>query len=224
MAFINPDMVLFDLDGTLVDSVPDMAWSVDTMLDLIGLPRCGEQKIRQWIGDGLENLIKSALTGDMHTEPDSSLFDEAFRLFLDIYADNTCRATCVYDGVETALDYLRTNKYKLGCVTNKREQFTCRILEALDIKNHFGIVISGDTLPRKKPDPLPLFHAAEFFNAKPANSLMVGDSVNDITAARAAGLHVICVSYGYNHGRDIREAAPDAVIDSLAQLPILLTA
>ena len=224
MTLTNPDMVLFDLDGTLVDSVPDMAWSVDTMLESIGLPVCGEDKIRHWIGDGLENLIKCALTNAMHTEPDRFLFDKALHLFLDIYAENSCRATRIYDGVESGLDYLKRKKYRLGCVTNKREQFTCRILEALDIKNHFGIVISGDTLPRKKPDPLPLFHAAEFFNAKPANSLMIGDSVNDITAARAAGLHVICVSYGYNHGRDIREAAPDAVIDSLAQRPILLTA
>ena len=224
MAFIKPDMVLFDLDGTLVDSVPDMAWSVDTMLDLIGLPRCGEQKIRQWIGDGLENLVKCALTDGMHSNPDLSLFDNALRIFLDIYADNTCRATCIYDGVEIGLDYLRKNSYRLGCVTNKREQFTSRILEELGINNHFDIVIAGDTLPRKKPDPLPLLHAAEFLNAKPENSLMVGDSVNDIIAARAAGIRIICVSYGYNHGRDIREAGPDAVVDSLAQLPAVITA
>lgn len=224
MDLINPDMVLFDLDGTLVDSVPDMAWSVDAMLNLIGLPGCGEQKIRHWIGDGLENLIKRALTNDMHTEPDPSLFEKAFRLFLDIYADNTCRATCIYDGVATGLDYLRKHKYRLGCVTNKREQFTRRILEVLGINNHFDIVISGDTLPRKKPDPLPLLHAADFFSANPENSLLVGDSINDITAARAAGFRVFCVTYGYNHGRDIRDAAPDAVIDSIAQLPALLTA
>lgn len=223
MDLITPDMVLFDLDGTLVDSVPDLAWSVDAMLELIGLPRCGEQKIRLWIGDGLENLIKGALTGGPDAEPDPSLFEKAFRIFLDIYAENTCRASCIYEGVETGLGYLRKNKYRLGCVTNKREQFTCSILETLGINNHFDIIIAGDTLPRKKPDPLPLLHAAEFLNARPENSLMVGDSVNDVTAARAAGFQVICVSYGYNHGRDIREAAPDAVIDSLAQLPSLLT-
>ena len=224
MELINPDMVLFDLDGTLVDSVPDMAWSVDAMLDSIGLPGCGEQKIRHWIGDGLENLIKRALTDNMHTDLDPSLFEKAFRLFLDIYAANTCRATCIYDGVVSGLDYLKKHKYRLGCVTNKREQFTRRILEVLCINNRFEIVISGDTLPRKKPDPLPLLHAADFFNAKPENSLLVGDSINDITAARAAGFRVICVSYGYNHGHDIRDAAPDAVIDSIAELPSLLTA
>lgn len=224
MTLTNPDMVLFDLDGTLVDSVPDMAWSVDTMLESIGLPVCGEDKIRHWIGDGLENLIKCALTNAMHTEPDRFLFDKALHLFLDIYAENSCRATRIYDGVESGLDYLKRKKYRLGCVTNKREQFTCRILDTLGIKDHFEIVIAGDTLPRKKPHPLPLLHAADFFCARPEYSLMVGDSVNDIAAARAAGFRIICVSYGYNHGCDIREAGPDAVVDSLARLPDLLTA
>jgi phosphoglycolate phosphatase len=224
MALINPELVLIDLDGTLVDSVPDMVWSVDTMLDMIGLSGRGEQKIRQWIGDGLENLIKCALTDDMHTEPDPELFNKAFPLFLELYADNTCRNTCIYDGVEIGLDYLKKNNYRLGCVTNKREQFTYRILETLDMYNIFDIIIAGDTLPKKKPDPLPLLHAAGLFNVKPENALMIGDNVNDITAARAAGFQIICVSYGYNQGRDIRDAGPDAVVDSLAQLPDLLNA
>lgn len=222
MTLINPDMVLFDLDGTLVDSVPDMAWSIDKMLDSIGLPPCGELKIRHWIGDGLENLIKSSLTNGSPAEPDPGLFEKAFRLFLDIYSDNSCRSTYIYDGVENGLDYLKKNKYRVGCVSNKREQFTREILETLGIGENFEIIIGGDTLPRKKPDPLPLLYAADFFNARPENSLMIGDSVNDINAARAAGFRIICVSYGYNHGRDIRESGPDAVVDSLESLQELL--
>lgn len=224
MTLINPDMVLFDLDGTLVDSVPDMAWSIDSMLDLIGLPPCGEQKVRHWIGDGLENLIKCSLTNGLDTEPEPGLFEKAFRLFLDIYSDNSCRSTYIYEGVENGLDYLKKNRYRLGCVSNKREQFTRGILETLGIGENFEIIIGGDTLPRKKPDPLPLLYAAEFFNVRPENSLMIGDSVNDINAARAAGFRIICVSYGYNHGRDIRKSGPDAVVDSLERLPELLIA
>jgi phosphoglycolate phosphatase len=92
------------------------------------------------------------------------------------------------------------------------------MLEALEMASHFGLVVCGDTLGRQKPDPAPLLHAAGFFKVRPAEALMVGDSVNDIQAARAAGIPVVCVSYGYNHGHDIRQAGPDAVIDSLAEL------
>ncbi len=221
MALSKPDMVLFDLDGTLVDSVPDLAYSIDHMLEELGIPARGEQKIRDWVGNGLEKLVKRALTDDMDAEPDTNLFDQAYALFMKIYNDNACLDTQFYDGVKTGLDYLSRNKYKVGCVTNKREKFTHIILKELGIFDSFGIVISGDTLSRKKPDPLPLLHAAEFFQVKPENSLMIGDSTSDVKAARAAGFQILCVSYGYNHGRDIREAEPDMVIDSLAELPIL---
>jgi len=107
-------------------------------------------------------------------------------------------------------------------VTNKAAQFTEPLLRDLGIAGFFPIVISGDTLPKKKPDPLPLLHAADFFGVAPSAALMIGDSISDVKAARAAGFQIICMSYGYNHGQDIREAHPDAVIDSMAELPQLL--
>jgi phosphoglycolate phosphatase len=107
-------------------------------------------------------------------------------------------------------------------VTNKQSQFTNIVLETLGIQNAFGIVISGDTLAKKKPDPLPLLHAAEHFGVSASKALMVGDSVNDVSAARAAGFQILCVSYGYNHGQDIRLANPDLVIDSLAEFSNIL--
>jgi phosphoglycolate phosphatase len=107
-------------------------------------------------------------------------------------------------------------------VTNKAAQFTEPLLEDLGVRGFFEIVISGDTLPQKKPDPAPLLHAAEHFGVSPSEALMVGDSVSDVKAARAAGFAIVCMSYGYNHGRDIREAKPDAVIDSLVQIKGLL--
>ena len=110
----------------------------------------------------------------------------------------------------------------MGCITNKAAAFTEPLLKDLAIYDYFQIVVSGDTLPVKKPDPLPLLHAAQFFRVEPSGALMVGDSISDVKAARAAGFQVVCVSYGYNHGQDIRDAHPDAVIDSLAQLSTLL--
>ena len=91
----------------------------------------------------------------------------------------------------------------------------------MDLDKHFSLVISGDTLARKKPDPLPLLHAARYFAIPPEQGLLIGDSANDVKAARAAGLRIVCVSYGYNHGNDIRDSRPDAVIDSMAELPML---
>lgn len=219
MALTRTEMVLLDVDGTLVDTVPDLACSVDTMLQEIGLPQRGEDKIRNWVGNGIETLVKRALTDDDDGEPDTALFERAFPLFMDIYADNAARHSRFYPGVEDGMHYLKAAGYKLGCVTNKRTRFTEILLQTLGIYNDFGIVICGDTLPRRKPDPLPLLHAAEYFSVSPAVSLMVGDSINDVGAARAAGFNILCVSYGYNRGMDINAANPDAVVDSLAELP-----
>jgi len=222
MSLNIPEMVLFDLDGTLIDTVPDLAYSVDTMLQEIDLPTHGEKKVRTWVGNGIDRLVKRALTNDFNAEPEAKLFDKAFPLFLEIYSDNVCQRSQFYDGVNEVLNYLKENNFKLGCVTNKREQFTHTLLKSLGLFDDFGIVIAGDTLARKKPDPLPLLHAAEHFGVTPASSLMVGDSRNDVNAARAAGFQVVCVSYGYTLGEDIREANPDIVIDSLAELPRLI--
>ena len=128
----------------------------------------------------------------------------------------------MYDGVREGLDYLEASGYQLGCVTNKAAQFTIPLLNDLGVHDDFDIVICGDTLPKKKPDPLPLLHAAEHFNVTPENSLMIGDSISDVKAARAAGFQIVCMSYGYNHGEDIRNYDPDLVIDSMAELKGIL--
>lgn len=117
---------------------------------------------------------------------------------------------------------LKSANYRLGCVTNKAARFTEPLLKDLGVYDDFSIIISGDTLTKKKPDPAPLLHAAKYFGCEPANAMMVGDSVSDVAAARAAGFQIVCMSYGYNHGVDIREAAPDAVIDTLTEIIPLL--
>ena len=219
---IDPEMILIDVDGTLVDSVPDLAYCVDEMMKAIGRPAHGEARVRDWVGNGVERLVRRALVGQLEGEPPDEDFDRAYPLFLDLYAENTSKRSLLYPGIRDGLDYLKSRGYALGCVTNKAARFTLPLLEDLGVRDYFGLVVAGDSLPRKKPDPLPLLHSAEHFGVDPARALMIGDSVSDVRAARAAGFAIVCMSYGYNHGRDIREAEPDAVIDSLVEIAGLL--
>lgn len=222
MKLNRPAMVLIDVDGTLVDSVPDLAYCVDEMMARLGRSAHGEAMVRNWVGNGVERLVRRALVGQLEGEPSDEDFSAAYPIFLDLYAQNTSLRSVLYPGVIEGLDYLEGQGYALGCVTNKAAQFTIPLLTDLGIHDRFGIVVSGDTLPVKKPDPRPLLYAAEHFGVAPTDALMIGDSRSDVTAARAAGFQIVCMSYGYNHGEDIRDYAPDAVIDSMAELPGLL--
>jgi len=218
----NPKMILIDVDGTLVDSVPDLAYCVDEMMQAIGRPAYGEERVRDWVGNGVERLVRRALIGQLDGEPADEDFQRAYPIFLDLYAENTSKRSLLYPGIQEGLEWLKSKGFTLGCVTNKAAQFTLPLLRDLEVSDYFGLVVAGDTLPKKKPDPLPLLHAAEHFGVSPADSLMIGDSVSDVKAARAAGFTIVCMSYGYNHGQDIREANPDAVIDSLVEIEGLL--
>lgn len=224
MNLLKPEMILIDVDGTLVDSVPDLAYCVDEMMKQMDRPPYGEDMVRNWVGNGVERLVRRALIGQLDGEPDEVDFEKAYPIFLELYTENTSKRSVLYPGISEGLDFLQAAGYRLGCVTNKAAQFTIPLLKDLGIYAYFEIVISGDTLAKKKPDPLPLLHAAEYFAAEPANALMIGDSQSDVKAARAAGFRIICMSYGYNHGEDIREYKPDAVIDSMAEIKGLLEA
>jgi len=211
-------MVLIDLDGTLVDSVPDLSWAVDETMTALGLPVRGEAKVRAWVGNGVPRLIERALVDDIDGSPTEALYAKAHPIFMAHYAASPSKLSQLYPNVTVGLDWLKSQKIQLGCVTNKDAQFTLPILKNLGIRDYFDIVISGDTLPVKKPDPTPLLHGAHFFGVPVEHAMMIGDSINDVKASRAAGFSIICMSYGYNHGVDIRTAEPDAVIDSFAEL------
>ena len=133
----KPEMILIDVDGTLVDSVPDLAYCVDEMMKKLGMPVHGESKVRDWVGNGVERLTRRALIGQLDGEPDDALFEKAYPIFLELYAENTCVRSCLYPGVKEGLAYLKTEGYKLGCVTNKDSQFTLPILRALGIHDDF---------------------------------------------------------------------------------------
>jgi len=214
----NPKLIMIDVDGTLVDSVPDLSYCVDEMMKALNKKPCGEEKVREWVGNGVPKLVERALTGDLDKAPNAPDYERAYPIFLELYAENTAKRSCLYDGVREGLDYLKSRGYLIGCVTNKAEQFTLPLLKTLGIFDDFSIVISGDTLAKKKPDPLPLLYSAEHFGIMPEECLMLGDSVSDVSASRAAGFAIICMSYGYNHGRDIANENPDLVIDSMVEL------
>lgn len=214
----RPNLILFDLDGTLVDSAPDLADSVNAMLAQLGRPPCREDQVRAWVGNGTARLLGRALVGSLAGDADPDLVAAALPVFMAAYAERTLVRTMPYPGALDCLAALAQAGHPLGCVTNKAARFTEPVLRGLGLRDHFGLVLSGDSLPEMKPHPLPLLHAAAHFGAVPEDCLLVGDSVTDVQAARAAGFGIACMSHGYNHGQDIREAGPDVVLDHLLDL------
>lgn len=211
--------MLFDLDGTLVHSAPDLAAALNLMLKEMGRPEQPTERVAGWIGNGMARLVKRGLTGEIDGEPDVELFERGLSSFKRHYAANLTARTRPYPGAIETLATLRSDGFALGCVTNKSESFSRPLLDRLGLMQYLQVVIGGDTVTTRKPDPLPLRHACEEVGVPPARAVMVGDSAADINAARAAGMPVIAVSYGYNQGRNVRELNPDWVVDSLAELP-----
>jgi phosphoglycolate phosphatase len=218
MVIQKPELVLIDVDGTLVDSVPDLALAINLMMQDIDLPPRSAEAVLNWVGNGIETLVHRALCNQLNGLADEVIFARAMPIFFDHYARVNGTRSTLFTGVGEGLDYLQKQSYRLGCVTNKARAFTMPLLDILGISKYFEVIICGDDLSVKKPDPLPLLTAARSVDADPTRSLMIGDSVSDVRAARAAGFQVICMSYGYNHGEDIRSHNPDAVINSLVEL------
>ena len=217
----RPRFVMLDLDGTLVDSAPDLCYCVDRTLEAFGRPPAGEAKVRRWIGDGSEALLRRALGGSGAGGGKGAVLRPALDHFDVLYARHTSVRTRLFPGVRAGLDYLEAKGVILACVTNKAERHTRTLLADLGLRHRFAMVVGGDTCARRKPDPGPLRHALARLGFPAGAALLIGDSENDVRAARAAGVPVVCVSYGYNHGRNIREAGPDALIDSFDRLPAL---
>lgn len=222
------DMIAIDLDGTLVDTIGDIHAAVVRMQDELGMPPSTDAEVRDWIGNGMENLVHRALTGSMDGEAPAPLFERALPRFIAASDALNGTTATLYPGVEAALDALAASGVPLVCVTNKSGRFSRPLLASLGIADRFVHHIAGDDVPAKKPDPAALLEAARRCAASPARSLMVGDSVSDIRAARTAGLAVIAVSYGYNHGQSVRglrgSLRPDAVIDRFGDLPATIRA
>ena len=207
--------VTIDLDGTLADTIPDLAAAANMMLCELQRPALDVELIRTFVGKGIPKLVERSLAGSIAGGASAGQMARAQPLFERCYAEVNGRHSVMYPGVGEGLEALRAMRLPLACVTNKSGRFTAPLLDHLGIARHFEQVIAGDTLPQKKPDPAPLLHACRGFGIAPREMPMIGDSVNDAHAARAAGCPVFCVPYGYNEGRDVRELDVDAIVPSL---------
>ena len=219
-----PRLVAFDLDGTLVDSVPDLAWAIDRMLEQLGRSPAGVDKVRHWVGNGTEKLVarailqQSANSSAAATVVQADELADAVGIFRDYYRQHLYCDSTLYDGVAKSLENLRDSGCVLTVITNKPKEFAQPLLSGLNIDTYFQRIWGGNCVPYKKPHPQPLLECALHFNLQPRQCLMVGDSVNDVQAARAAGYPIAAVSYGYNQGIAIAETDPDVVIDDLQEL------
>ena len=212
-----PQLIIFDLDGTLVDSVPDLAAAVDSALNSYGLPCVGEERVRLWVGNGAQALVERALRFVMPKCSDDMCV-QVLDAFLASYANYLADKSCLYIGVDEALRYFKEQGVPMAIVTNKPIAFVGPLLEGLGIAPFFSSVLGGDSLLAKKPDPLPLNTLLAKYRVQPEKALMVGDSVSDLLAARSAGCAIVLVSYGYNHGKSVYELGADKVISSLIEL------
>ncbi|TFH10321.1 MAG: phosphoglycolate phosphatase [Nitrosomonadales bacterium] len=208
-------VVMIDLDGTLLDTAGDLAVAANIMLRELGMAELPLATIQSYIGKGIQNLVKKSLAKSLDNEPDAELLSQAMVIYEQEYAKNLCINTRPYPRVVDGLIAMKEAGFQLGCITNKSEAFTLPLLHATRLLNYFDIILSGDSLPKKKPDPMPLQHACKFFGILSHEMLLIGDSINDTEAARAAGCYIFCVPYGYNEGRDVLELDCDAVISSI---------
>ncbi|TXH86650.1 MAG: phosphoglycolate phosphatase [Rhodoferax sp.] len=222
--------ILLDLDGTLVDTLDDFVLALQAMLDALGAPWChyriARAQVEPLVGKGSENLVTQTLdlvqqalgvvTEDMSEQ--QALLEQAIRLYLACYRDINGRQARVYDGVREALEHWKRQAVPMACVTNKPTRYARDLLERVGLASCFQVVVGGDAVARKKPDPMPLLEACRQLGVVPHQALMVGDSSNDAQAARAAGCPVVLVDYGYNHGEPVQTAGADAVVGTLQAL------
>jgi phosphoglycolate phosphatase len=214
--------VMVDLDGTLLDTIHDLANAANDMLREMGYAPLPVETEKSFVGKGLHNLIRRCLAAAAGGEPGAALFERAVPVYEEAYLADLAVHTRPFPGVVEGLDALRGAGFPLACVTNKAGRFTRPLLEHTGLAPYFQLVLAGDTLPRKKPDPLPLLHASRHFGVEPRELLLIGDSLNDAQAARAAGCPVFCVPYGYNEGADVRSLDCDAIVGSLLEASALI--
>lgn len=207
--------VAFDLDGTLVDSIGDLAASCNAMRQALDLPLLEESVLLSFVGDGIGRMVHRALTNDHESLAEQSLWEKGFALFVRHYMEHLTDRTRPYPQVEDTLGLLKTLHLPLAVITNKSERFAAMILRQLGLEDEFSLLIGGDTLPEKKPHALPLLHACENFGIAPEHLLMVGDSRNDILAAKNAGCVSCGVMFGYGRMEELirqPETTPDFTV------------
>ena len=218
---MNKQLLIFDFDGTLIDSVPDLADATNAMLTTLGKDTYPIETIRNWIGNGSRLLVERALVGKVEVA-DGELTvgeaDHAEQIFFEAYRNLSGSKTVAYPDVDDGLKKLHAAGYTLALVTNKPIRFVPKILQSFGWQDLFSEVMGGDSLPVKKPDPTPLLHVCETLNVSVNQAVMIGDSRNDMLAGQNANMDTLGLSYGYNYGQDIRELNPTEAFDHFADL------
>jgi len=218
---MDKQLLIFDFDGTLINSVPDLADATNAMLNTLGKTPYPLNSIRNWVGNGSRMLVERALVGKIEVlegELAKEAVDHAEQVFFDAYKNISGSKTVAYPDVDSGLRKLQAAGYKLALVTNKPIRFVPKILQAFGWQDIFSEVLGGDSLSSKKPDPAPLLHVCETLNVNPEQAVMIGDSRNDILAGQNANMDTLALSYGYNYGQDIRELNPTEAFDDFSAL------
>ena len=218
---MDKQLLIFDFDGTLIDSVPDLGDATNTMLTTLGKETYPISTIRNWVGNGSKVLVERALVGKIEVlegELTVEETDHAEQVFFDAYKNLSGSKTVAYPDVDSGLRKLKAAGFTLALVTNKPIRFVPKILQSFGWQDLFSEVLGGDSLPVKKPDPAPLLHVCEALNVTPDQAVMIGDSRNDILAGQNANMDTLGLSYGYNYGQDIRELNPTEAFDDFAAL------
>lgn len=211
------DAVLFDLDGTLLDTIPDLHEAARRMLDELGEPTRTMDEVIRFVGRGIPNLVERCLT-DGRAPRDARVLAAAVAVFRRHYGVVNGHSTRMYEGVAETLAAMQAQGIRMACTTNKAADFTLPLLDHMGLAGFFGCVVSGDTLPVKKPDPAPLLHACDALGVSPTRALMVGDSANDALAAQAAGIPVLLMTYGYSEGRAMDTIECDGLVSAFPEL------
>jgi len=213
---------IIDLDGTMLDTMPDFHVALNGMRADLGLAPITQEAITPMVGKGSENLIRSVLARDFDAAAVDARFEEAMASYQRHYLAINGQFSVLFDGVIAGLEAMRANGLRLACVTNKPISFTTPLLALKGLADFFDVVYGGDSLAQKKPHPLPLLTVCRDFDLAPACVVAIGDSSNDAEAARAAGCPVLTVPYGYNHGRPVQEIDSDGIVDSLLSAAALI--
>ncbi len=215
--------VIVDLDGTMLDTVPDFHVAINAMRAEFGLAAISQDRIQDMVGKGSENLIRGVLALDFDAAGAEQRFPAAMEAYQRHYLAINGNHSALYDGVLAGLDAMRAMGLRMACVTNKPIAFAAPLLAKKGLASYFELVYGGECLPKKKPHPMPLLQVCADFGLAPAQVVAIGDSSNDAEAARAAGCFVLTVPYGYNHGRSIHETDSDGIVTTLLEAATLIS-
>ncbi len=215
---------IVDLDGTMVHTAPDFQAAINRMRDELGLAPLDIATIIEFVGKGSENLMRRVLAVDFDADEVERRFEAALAAYQRHYLAINGDFSTVYEGVHEGLAQMKANGLRLACVTNKPVAFARPLLEKTGLAGYFELVYGGDSLPKKKPDPLPMLTVCRDFALEPSQVVAIGDSSNDAEAARAAGCRSLTVPYGYNHGKPVQSIDSDGIVATLQLAANLLAA